>query len=811
MLNYSESKARRLTVSKAMARHRRFHRLDSDDYNDYADLIPSSLEEDSPPPYGLEHIRQSPDFNLGVQLGVPQSNQPLDFCESDFPEIDINLGNHGSSNNVGTDVSGMVAEFDNLNTADLCEGGKPVFGSGEITDHEDMAEFEIDSLLDISKKPEPRPDSLKDSAFFKNEKFVASSARVANSLEIGSKYSTDEFNVTSKTEVESLEFFRVASRLGAFLGQNRFLERYLSDRFIELLSYVHRPWSTIFLLNHPRPCTAFKFDTKMPILFDNPPEPKLPVPPLPKARAETKESLPAREVQQIPTMGSSAAIPSGGTQSSKVSNGAKVVSASQKHADRSSLLQVYQKKIASGQEKDIINLVVVGHVDAGKSTLMGNLLYQLGQVGEKQLAKFQWEAKKQGRGSFAFAWILDQTSEERSHGITMDIAQSAFETSTKRVIVIDAPGHRDFVPQVIGGAASADVALLVVNSTFGEFETGIQRVGGQTLEHARLMRLLGISRLIVAVNKMDTVDWSQARFDEICSTMTAMLKSLNLTENIFCPVSAFFGVNLIAHANPSPEKDIKKLAPWYSGPTLIEIIDGLENVDRQVDAPFRFLVSDIFKTPGSSVPIVAGRVVSGGVSAGVNLPKSKIVCLPSGQTGTVRSIRSLGVATDIEGGLLDTPQAYAFAGDQVGLMLAGLDINQALSPGDVICDADSRLVPVATRIRAKVLIFDISEPLTKGSPVIFYRFSSSISATITKLLSAVIKKKDVTKPRVLPGRCTAEIEITLESPVCVEIFEVCKPLGRFVLRSGGESVAGGTITGFVRKKETVGASQPEGK
>lgn len=128
------------------------------------------------------------------------------------------------------------------------------------------------------------------------------------------------------------------------------------------------------------------------------------------------------------------------------------------------------------------------------------------------------------------------------------------------------------MPQVISGAASADVALLVVNATAGEFETGIDRLGGQTLEHARLMRLLGISRLIVAVNKMDTVAWSQVRFDEICSTMTALLKSINLTENVFCPVSGLIGVNLITLANPPPEKDIKQLAPWYNGPTLLEII-----------------------------------------------------------------------------------------------------------------------------------------------------------------------------------------------------------------------------------------------
>ncbi|VDL32909.1 unnamed protein product [Hymenolepis diminuta] len=382
----------------------------------------------------------------------------------------------------------------------------------------------------------------------------------------------------------------------------------------------------------------------------------------------------------------------------------------------------------------------------------------------------------------------------------------------QKVILLDAPGHRDFIPQVIGGAACADVAILVVNATHGEYETGLDKAGGQTQEHARLMRLLGISRIIVAVNKMDTVDWSQARFEEICKSMTAILKSINQTDNIFCPVSGLQGINVVPEINPDENRDMKKIAPWYNGPTLLEIIDGLEKVDRQIDSPFRFLVSDIFKTVGSAVPIIAGRVVSGAISSGgSHLPPSKVVCLPSGKMATIRSIRPLSTAVEIESGILKEQQAYAFAGDQVGLTLTDVDKTFTPSPGDVICDVDSRLAPVAKRIRAKVLVFDVSVPLTLGSSVNFHHFCSNVPARITKLLSATIKKKEIIKPRVLPGRCTAEIEVTLETPVCVELFDVCKPLGRFILRAGHESVAGGTITGFVRKKELSGTSQAEGR
>ncbi|VDD78158.1 unnamed protein product [Mesocestoides corti] len=366
--------------------------------------------------------------------------------------------------------------------------------------------------------------------------------------------------------------------------------------------------------------------------------------------------------------------------------------------------------------------------------------------------------------------------------------------------MLDAPGHRDFVPQVIGGAAQADVALLVVNATSGEFETGMLLAGGQTQEHARLVRLLGVSRLIVAVNKMDTVGWSEARFEEIRAALLAMLKTINQADVVFCPVSGLLGVNLLHSTDCPPEADIEKLAPWYNGPCLLDIIDNLDKIERPVAGPFRFVVSDIFKPIGSSVPIVAGRVVSGAVSAGVNLPTSRVICLPSGQTGSVRSIRSLaGTSSDGGMGLLDHTLQYAFAGDQVGLMLSGIAAGLSLSPGDVICDPDPPLVPVTSLLRAKVLVFAISQPITRGYPVIFYYHCSSVPATVSKLISATVKgkghtKKEVSKPRCLLGNCTAEIELTLEQPVCLEIYEVCKPLGRFVLRVGGESIAGGTVT-----------------
>lgn len=174
----------------------------------------------------------------------------------------------------------------------------------------------------------------------------------------------------------------------------------------------------------------------------------------------------------------------------------------------------------------------------------------------------------------------------------------------------------------------------------------------------------------------------------------------------------------------------------------------MDKVDRQIDAPFRFLVSDVFKTVGSSAPIIAGRVVSGAISSGDNSgPASKVVCLPSGTVATVRNIRPLGAAVEIESGVLREQQTYAFAGDQVGISFADVDKNFNLNPGDVICDLDSRLAPVAVKVRAKVLVFDVSKPLTLGMLVTFHHFCSNVSARVTKILSAVIKKKTVLKPK----------------------------------------------------------------
>lgn len=200
--------------------------------------------------------------------------------------------------------------------------------------------------------------------------------------------------------------------------------------------------------------------------------------------------------------------------------------------DKKQLLKQYEEHTAG---KDVLNLIVIGHVDSGKSTLMGHLLYQLGQVSKKTMHKYEQESKKIGKSSFAYAWVLDETEEERSRGITIDVAQTKFETDKKIIYLMDAPGHKDFIPNMITGATQADSAILVINSITGEFETGFD-AGGQTREHSLLVKSLGISQIIVAVNKMDMCDWSKDRFLDICKKLgNFLVKQCGFKENdIFC-------------------------------------------------------------------------------------------------------------------------------------------------------------------------------------------------------------------------------------------------------------------------------------
>ncbi|KAI8640367.1 P-loop containing nucleoside triphosphate hydrolase protein [Parasitella parasitica] len=440
---------------------------------------------------------------------------------------------------------------------------------------------------------------------------------------------------------------------------------------------------------------------------------------------------------------------------------------------RVNVAEEYQKR--SG-EKPKLNLVVIGHVDAGKSTLMGHFLYDLGQVNERTMRKFERESQKIGKGSFAYAWVLDETGEERDRGITMDIATNHFETEHRQFTLLDAPGHRDFIPNMISGTAQADAAILVVDASTNAFEAGFD-AGGQTKEHAVLARSLGVQQLIVAINKLDMTDWSQERFKEIEAKLGAYLYQVGFRKSkvVFVPVSGLTGENLVKRSQ------ISQLTSWYNGPSLMEQIDKFDAPVRLLDKPLRMRVTDFFKGGiGSS----GGVSVSGNIESGTLQIGEQIMIVPGNEVGFVKTMQ-----------VNEEPATWAAAGDSVLMTLVNLDIMN-LSNGCVLCTG-AKPVPVTTTFEAQIVVFDIRIPITPGYPIVLHHGSLDEPASVMKLVEIIDKATgQVTKrnPRCLTKGMTAKIQIKLaQRPIPLETFKDNKHLGRIMLRKDGETVAAGVV------------------
>ncbi|KAH0515030.1 HBS1-like protein [Microtus ochrogaster] len=398
--------------------------------------------------------------------------------------------------------------------------------------------------------------------------------------------------------------------------------------------------------------------------------------------------------------------------------------------------------------KQLLNLVVIGHVDAGKSTLMGHLLYLLGNVNKRTMHKYEQESKKAGKASFAYAWVLDETGEERERGVTMDVGMTKFETTTKVITLMDAPGHKDFIPNMITGAAQADVAVLVVDASRGEFEAGFE-TGGQTREHGLLVRSLGVTQLAVAVNKMDQE-----------------------SDVAFIPTSGLSGENLITRSQST------ELTTWYKGSCLLEQIDSFKPPQRSIDKPFRLCVSDVFKDQGS------GFCVTGKIEAGYVQTGDRLLAMPPNETCTAKGIT-----------LHDEPVDWAAAGDHVSLTVVGMDIIK-INVGCIFC-GPKEPIKACTRFRARILIFNIEVPITKGFPVLLHYQTVSEPAVIKRLISVLNKSTgEVTKkkPKLLTKGQNALVELQTQRPVALELYKDFKELGRFMLRYSGSTIAAGVVT-----------------
>ncbi|XP_055547828.1 protein HBS1 [Wyeomyia smithii] len=430
-----------------------------------------------------------------------------------------------------------------------------------------------------------------------------------------------------------------------------------------------------------------------------------------------------------------------------------------------------------GADKQHIHMVVIGHVDAGKSTLMGHLLCDTGYIPQRVMHKNEQESKKMGKQSFMYAWVLDETGEERERGITMDVGSTRFETASKQITLLDAPGHKDFIPNMISGANQADVALLVVDATRGEFETGFEQ-GGQTREHALLVRSLGVNQLGVVVNKLDTINWSQDRFNEIVGKLKIFLKQAGFKDSdvVYVPCSGLTGQNLVKDPT-DPE-----LLKWYKGPTLLRVIDSFKTPERLIDKPFRMSVADIFKGTGSGF-CISGRIISGMVCV-----NDKVLICPSKEQAIIKSIS-----------MDEVQYTTCFAGDQVSLTLANVEMAN-IAIGFLLGDIYNP-IPLATRIRARIVVFNIKVPITMGYPVLLHHQSLIEPATICKLRAQLHKGTgEVVKknPRCLGNNSCALVDIEFQRPIGMEKYADFKELGRIMLRVSGVTIAAGLVTDIVK-------------
>lgn len=375
-----------------------------------------------------------------------------------------------------------------------------------------------------------------------------------------------------------------------------------------------------------------------------------------------------------------------------------------------------------------------------------------------------------------YAWVLDQDEEERSRGVTVDVGTAHFETPNRLVNVLDAPGHRDFVPNMIGGAAQADAALLVINAAPGEFEAGLS---GQTREHVAVVRALGVDRLLVAVNQMDSAQWAQGRFDEVVGRLTPLLGQLGFKSPppTFVPLSALAGQNLAPGTLPAGA------ASWHAGLSLIDEIDACAPAARPSGVGTRLAVSDTYKGVG-------GFVVVGTLHAGTLAPGAKLLLLPAREVVTVKHLASRGASVEAGGS--------ATAGDRVEatINVGDLDASVALSAGCVLCDP-ARPCPLARRVL--VVLRSLSgQMLLRGTPVECYAHATTCAATIRKFVGSLDRRTgevaaDKKPPRMLKPKEAALVELELEREICLEVEADCRHLGRVVLRSEGETVAAGLV------------------
>jgi elongation factor 1-alpha len=412
-------------------------------------------------------------------------------------------------------------------------------------------------------------------------------------------------------------------------------------------------------------------------------------------------------------------------------------------------------------DKEHMNLVIIGHVDHGKSTLTGRILLEAGAIDPHIVEKFKKEAEQKGKGSFYFAWVMDGLKEERERGVTIDIAHKKFFTDKYYFTVIDAPGHRDFVKNMITGTSQADAAVITCSA--------IEGPQAQTKEHVFLAVTLGIKQIVVAINKMDAVEYSEEKFNAARDEMIKLMKTVGAKPMEVIPVSAYMGDNIKAKSDKTP---------YYKGPTLFQALDNFAVPAKQTDKPLRIPVQDVYTITG------IGTVPVGRVETGILKPNMTVMFEPSHVKGEVKQIEEH-----------HEQLAQAVPGDNVGFNVRGVAKND-IKRGDVAGPVDNP-PSVAKSFVAQIVVLNHPSVITIGYTPVFHCHTTQTACRITELIRTIDPKTGMTKnenPDFLKTGDIAFIRCEPTKPMVIETAKEFPPLGRFAIRDMGQTVAAGACT-----------------
>ena len=413
-------------------------------------------------------------------------------------------------------------------------------------------------------------------------------------------------------------------------------------------------------------------------------------------------------------------------------------------------------------EKEHMNLAMIGHIDHGKSTLLGRLLTDTGAIDPHVVEEYRKKAEAMGKATFEFAWVMDSLKDERERGITIDVAHQRFDTNKYYYTIVDCPGHRDFVKNMITGTSQADAAVLVVDAKDGIKE--------QTKEHVFLARTLGVGQLIVAINKMDRVNYDEARYKELKGELLELLKTVGYKEEnlVFIPVSAYEGENVT-----KPSEKMK----WFDGPTFLEALDMMKVPEKPVQLPLRIPVQDVYSITGvGTVPV--GRVETGKLKKG-----DKVIFNPPGKVGEVKSIEMHHE---------EIPEAVP--GDNIGWNVRGISRNE-LRRGDVCGHTDSPPT-VADEFTAQIVVLQHPTAITAGYTPVFHCHTAQVASTITEITKKLDPRTGATKeenPDYIKAGDAAIIKVKPTRPLVIERVKEIPQLGRFAIRDMGQTVAAGMV------------------